>query len=165
MHPGCARGRSNWRPICSVHGAKIRLRYSKRRVHKGYTEMSGFTNRMKAKQKNLVGAVGIEFSVHSISPADSVALVPTASPKKQPKAPVLWPRCGHSPKVSPTAETRTRDLLHDRVIWAKSKLWPAFLFCDLQNPLSVKSRGFCCQVAAKFFFVGASMRAGLGLLP
>jgi hypothetical protein len=43
----------------------------------------------------LVGAVGIEFSVNRISPADSVALVCPDSPKMQLRDRVLWPRCGH----------------------------------------------------------------------
>jgi hypothetical protein len=42
----------------------------------------------------LVGAVGIEFAVHPISPADSVALLFSAHLKCSEKHLVLWPRCG-----------------------------------------------------------------------
>ena len=49
---------------------------------------------------------------------------------------------------------RTHGLLVAKVIWAKSKLWPALLFCDLAGPAQVKSGEFCCQVAAKFCCAG-----------
>lgn len=55
---------------------------------------SGFSNYKRIK-KMLVGAVGIEFAVNLISPADSVALVPSLPPKMQLRDRVLWPRCGH----------------------------------------------------------------------
>ena len=48
-------------------------------------------------------AVGIEFAVNLISPADSVALLPTACPKTHLGGWVLWPRCGqlkHHPLTS-----------------------------------------------------------------
>ena len=45
----------------------------------------------------LVGAVGIEFAVHLISPADSIALVSRLPPKMQLGGRVLWPRCGLLP--------------------------------------------------------------------
>ena len=42
----------------------------------------------------LVGAVGIEFAVHPISPADSIALVLSVPRKMQLNRRVLRPRCG-----------------------------------------------------------------------
>jgi len=51
------------------------------------------------QQEKLVGAVGIEFSVNPISPADSVAFALFAPPKMQLDDRVLWPRCGQLPKA------------------------------------------------------------------
>jgi len=43
--------------------------------------------------------VGIEFAVHLISPADSIALVSSLPPKMQLGGRVLWPRCGQLPRA------------------------------------------------------------------
>jgi hypothetical protein len=43
--------------------------------------------------------VGIEFAVHLISPADSIALVSSLPPKMQLRGRVLWPRCGQLPRA------------------------------------------------------------------
>lgn len=50
------------------------------------------------------------------------------------------------------------DFLVRRVVLRNSNLWPAFLFCHLENPLCVTNGGFCCQVAAKFFARAKSRR-------
>src|SRR6267378_7580081 len=42
-----------------------------------------------------VGVVGIEFAVHLISPADSVALVRRLPLEMQLRGRILWSRCGH----------------------------------------------------------------------
>ena len=42
----------------------------------------------------LVGAVGIEFTVLSTSPVDSVALPPLSCLKTALDTPILWPSCG-----------------------------------------------------------------------
>jgi hypothetical protein len=49
--------------------------------------------------RKLVGAVGIEFSVNLISPADSVAFALSIPPKIQPNGLVLWSRCGQIPSA------------------------------------------------------------------
>jgi hypothetical protein len=64
----------------------------------------------------LVGAVGIEFAVHLISPADSVVLVSSLRPRIQLVGLVLWPRCGQLPMAreqSATIDCR-EDLLRNR---------------------------------------------------
>ena len=43
--------------------------------------------------------MGIEFAVHLISPADSIALVSSLPPKMQLGGRVLWPRCGQLPRA------------------------------------------------------------------
>jgi hypothetical protein len=53
----------------------------------------------------LVGAVGVEFAVNSISPADSVALSPFVLPKMQLSDGVLWPRCGHFSRIGSMKQT------------------------------------------------------------
>lgn len=47
----------------------------------------------------LVGAVGIEFAVYLISPADSAALASLLPLEMQLRGRVLWPRCGQFPKA------------------------------------------------------------------
>jgi hypothetical protein len=58
----------------------------------------------------MVGAVGIEFAVHLISPADSVALVSSLPLKMHLGGQVLWPRCGQLPG----ARKRDNDTLRRR---------------------------------------------------
>lgn len=47
----------------------------------------------------VLAAGEIEFAVNLISPADSVALLPTQHPKTPTEGRVLWPQCGHFPRT------------------------------------------------------------------
>jgi len=58
--------------------------------------------------KRLVGAVGIEFTVRSTSPVDSVALPPLACLKTAKDTPVLSPSCG---------QILLPDFTHRRVVF------------------------------------------------
>ncbi len=60
---------------------------------------TGFANHKRIR-KMLVGAVGIEFAVNPISPADSVTLAPLLPLAMQLVSRILWPRCGqlHKPR-------------------------------------------------------------------
>src|SRR6266849_1018887 len=67
---------------------------------------AGASFQRAVRRKFLVGAVGIEFAVHLISPADSIALVSSLPPKMQLVGRVLWPRCGLLPRPREKSATR-----------------------------------------------------------